>query len=77
MYRTGLGATLKQAQKQLRIESERLAQQRRITEAEMVAKDAAADTAELQGKVLTWAPRIIGGVALLVAAYLFLRKKKG
>jgi hypothetical protein len=76
MYKS-LGITIKQSEKQARLEAERLAAQRRITEAEVSAKSASMDAADLQRTLLTWAPRVIGGMALVIAAYLFLKKRKG
>ncbi len=77
MAHPGLGLTLQESINQRRNLEQRAADERRIFEAEEAQKKAAADTEQLQGKVLIWAPRVAVGLAIVIGAYFFWKKRKG
>ena len=70
----GLGFTLAESQQQLKRAERLLAEQRRITEGELIQKTAEIDAQALQEKVISWLPKVAIGVALLVGGVIVYRK---
>lgn len=70
----GLGITLARSEQLLKQAERTLAEQRRITEAELIQKTAEIDAQDLQQRVVSWLPKVAIGIGLLVAGVVVYRR---
>jgi len=72
----GLGVSLQQSEQERRREELRLAEQRRITEAEIAQKEASGQVSAFQEKVVSWLPKVGIAVGLVVAGVLLYKRTR-